>query len=562
MKARAVLLIDLENFYISREKLAPPPYGPDRFAADLEHLLAFAREAAGAGTDAERPLIVRRAYANFNSRRPRTAGVGSGMDYFLQRIPDVLLDQGVEPVQVFQLSRGGVRTKNAADMRMAMDATALLGTASGIEQFVLVTGDADFIPVILELKRHGRDVAVIGVRGATSQHLQRFVDSFDFFEDLLAAGEVTSQIGDAAATGATGPTIAEIAGALARLLSRTRPIKFAAVKPLLTKELNRPFDPLGFGYESTGDFLRRYAGELRIEVRHGPHDWEIDRPGSGAGNGPGPRPGPAPAPAATADGDMWHTAERYARLLKTPSPVGSPVEGRAVGINKVVPWAAATRIGREVYARIGPGAAGPVDRDALRKYLLDDPAGAADPNHSQCVSAAVFLLRLFGRTADGDGRVTLADGIESGEHVAICLVNDQLDMLSQRLAHNGTTGPVPAVFAELLRAGPDDTVVELVTRLLAQLAGAGAEPIDAEPEPTDAASSDAEPADAEPTDAELTDAEPANVEPEPEPAYDDSIPIAEFVAMDGDPADAPPAAVVGDAPPPPEAVPPHSTDPA
>jgi uncharacterized LabA/DUF88 family protein len=545
MKARAVLLIDLENFYISREKLAPPPYGPDRFAADLEHLLTFAREAAGAGTDAERPLIVRRAYANFNSRRPRAAGVGFGMDYFLQKIPDVLLDQGVEPVQVFQLSRGGTRTKNAADMRMAMDATALLGTASGIEQFVLVTGDADFIPVILELKRHGRDVAVIGVRGATSQHLQRFVDSFDFFEDLLAAGEVTSQIGDAAATGATGPTIADIAAALARLLSRTRPIKFAAVKPLLTRELNRPFDPLGFGYESTGDFLRRYAGELRVEVRHGPHDWEIDRPGSAAAAGPrpgpgaGPAPGPAdaatPAAAPSPDGDKWHTAERYARLLKMPSPVGSPVTGRAVGINKVVPWAAATRIGREVYARIGPGAAEPVDRDTLRKYLLEDPAGATDPNHSQYVSAAVFLLRLFGRTADGDGRVTLVDGIESGEHLAICLVNDQLDMLSQRLAHNGTTGPEPVVVAELLRAEPGDNVVELVTRLLAQLGGG------------------AESADGEPADPESAGVEPAA---EPEPADDDTIPIADFAAQDGDPADALHAAPVGDAPPEPVQHPP------
>ena len=58
------------------------------------------------------------------------------------------------------------------------------------------------------------------------------------------------------------------------------------------------------------------------------------------------------------------------------------------------------------------------------------------------------------------------DGIESGEHVAICLVNDQLDMLSQRLAHNGTTGPVPAGWAVVpigvaatARPGSDATVV-------------------------------------------------------------------------------------------------------
>ena len=67
-----------------------------------------------------------------------------------------------------------------------MDATALLnGDASG-DLFILVTGDADFIPVVLELKRRGAEVAVIGVMWHTKPVFQRYCDRFEYFEDLVA----------------------------------------------------------------------------------------------------------------------------------------------------------------------------------------------------------------------------------------------------------------------------------------------------------------------------------------------------------------------------------------
>src|SRR5690606_35657427 len=123
-------------------------------------------------------LTVARAYANFNDRRP-----GDGdrrWDYYLQPLPRFLMEQGIEPVQVFRFPGGS--NKNAADMRLAMDATALMNGRAAIDLFLLVTGDSDFIPVVIELKRGGARVMVIGVTGCTKPIFNRYCDRFEYFE--------------------------------------------------------------------------------------------------------------------------------------------------------------------------------------------------------------------------------------------------------------------------------------------------------------------------------------------------------------------------------------------
>ncbi|MBI4881526.1 MAG: NYN domain-containing protein [Planctomycetes bacterium] len=259
MHRNAALLIDLENFFIGREDNYNRSHTgePYEFPVDLESLCAFASDMAG---DAR--LVVRRAYANFNDRRP---GEGERRwDYYLQPLPRFLMEEGIEPVQVFRFPGGS--SKNAADMRLAMDATALLAGRSQIDRFILVTGDSDFIPLVLELKRNGAEVIVIGVAGCTKPIFGRYCDRFEYFEDLLAAREL--HIEDAT-------ELKPVREALRFMLDRRSPIKFAAVKPLLSDELRCPFDPSRFDCESTGEFLRKYAGELGVQVRRGEHDWEI-----------------------------------------------------------------------------------------------------------------------------------------------------------------------------------------------------------------------------------------------------------------------------------------------
>src|SRR6516162_2896455 len=209
--SHSILLIDLENFFLSREKnfdraVASESYG---FSYDLERLCQFSTSLA-----ARRRLIVRRAYAPFNVFRTLEVG---GKDYYLQHLPALLMEQGIEPIQVFRYPGGG--HKNAADMRLAMDATSLVSTRAGIEQVILVTGDADFIPLALELRSRGAEVVVVGVKNSTSNVLQRYCDRFEFFEDLVAEQEVEAGTGDDASV---------VRDALRRLLLRHRVLKFAA----------------------------------------------------------------------------------------------------------------------------------------------------------------------------------------------------------------------------------------------------------------------------------------------------------------------------------------------
>ncbi len=255
----SALLIDLENFFIGREGNYQRTHADDlyEFAVDLDSLCSFASDVA-----AGRRLVARRAYANFNDRRP-----GDGdrrWDYYLQPLPRFLMEQGVEPVQVFRFPGGS--NKNAADMRLAMDAASLLNGPTDIDQFILVTGDSDFIPLVLELKLRGAEVVVIGVTGCTKSIFARYCDRFEYFEDLLAARELRRE---------DESELQPIREALVRLLARRTPIKFAAVKPLLGDELGRPFDPTRFNCETTGEFLRRYCVKLELGVRRGEHDWEI-----------------------------------------------------------------------------------------------------------------------------------------------------------------------------------------------------------------------------------------------------------------------------------------------
>lgn len=269
----SILLIDLENFYLAREQNTGV-YAANEFSTDLEALSKFVVEVSG-----ERRVTVRRAYANYNTAR-QSSEFGR-WDFYLQKAPKALMERGIEPVQVFRFPGGG--NKNAADMRMAMDASVLVAENPRIEQCILVTGDADFIPLILDLKRRGIEVVVIGVRAHTKTVLLRYCDRFEYFEDLIVASEIE---------GDSNANLDEARVALHAILARRLRLPFAAVKPLLSRQLRHPFDPTRYDCENTGEFLRTHAERLGVLINEGASDWEVRLPGVD--------PSPTGAPGATA----------------------------------------------------------------------------------------------------------------------------------------------------------------------------------------------------------------------------------------------------------------------
>jgi uncharacterized LabA/DUF88 family protein len=306
----SILLIDLENFYLAREQNTGV-YASTELSNDLELLAKFVDEVSRS-----RRVTVMRAYANYNTARQATDF--GRWDFYLQKAPKALMERGIEPVQVFRFPGGG--NKNAADMRMAMDASVLVSENHKIEQCILVTGDADFIPLILDLKRRGVEVVVIGVRGHTKNVLTRYCDRFEYFEELAAAVEVE---------GESSQDLDEVKLALHALLARRQPMVFAAVKPLLSRQLGRPFDPTRYECENTGDFLRTFAEKLDIVLREGASDWEIlprgpedAVPAAPASDVLVPQPPPAPesAPPRAVPHSPEHSTALYHKLLRFRRP--------------------------------------------------------------------------------------------------------------------------------------------------------------------------------------------------------------------------------------------------
>ena len=90
--------------------------------------------------------------------------------------------RNVELIEIPQ--RMGAVRKNAADIKMAVDAVELCLEREYVTTFVIATGDSDFTPLVQKLRELNRRVIGIGVKAATSPLLPPACDEFLFYESL------------------------------------------------------------------------------------------------------------------------------------------------------------------------------------------------------------------------------------------------------------------------------------------------------------------------------------------------------------------------------------------
>jgi uncharacterized LabA/DUF88 family protein len=162
---------------------------------DHENLVIGARE-IGRGFDvgpifdalAERGRVVaRRAYADW------TLFAGDRR---------TLVEHNCELIDIPQ--RTGAVRKNAADIKLAVDAMELAYERGFVSTFVICSGDSDFTPLVAALRALNRRVIGIGVRGSTSSLLPPACDEFLFYDRLPGVGELVSQGSRRAANGGGG----------------------------------------------------------------------------------------------------------------------------------------------------------------------------------------------------------------------------------------------------------------------------------------------------------------------------------------------------------------------
>lgn len=143
---------------------------------DYENLAIGAREDLGIEFDfrpisdalAERGrVVVRRAYGDWSR---------------FETDRRMLTDNHIELIEIPQ--RKGVVRKNAADIKMAVDAVELAFERDYVTTFVICTGDSDFSPLVHKLRELNKQVIGVGLKASTSRLLPPACDEFLFYENL------------------------------------------------------------------------------------------------------------------------------------------------------------------------------------------------------------------------------------------------------------------------------------------------------------------------------------------------------------------------------------------
>lgn len=274
--------IDFDNVVISRQDQAKRSGVDPVLALDVlfEYATRFGR------------VTISRAYADWSLRK--------NAEYREQ-----LVRRAVDLTQLFPASR----TKNGADIRMAIDAIDDLYQREDVGCIVIVAGDSDYIPLAQRARRLGRTVVGIGVAGSISRTLATACDEYRDYDDLLAEfaederAIASAEAGDGAAgesaagadavgagdagDGGNGVDGAQAgrrpAGRAAQPTSAPNPgrLLLRALRTLTEQHPDREWHSLGavknqmlrvapdfqereHGFSSFSDFVRKYNGQIEV----------------------------------------------------------------------------------------------------------------------------------------------------------------------------------------------------------------------------------------------------------------------------------------------------------
>ncbi|WP_151526237.1 NYN domain-containing protein [Serinicoccus kebangsaanensis] len=280
---RIALLIDYENLALgSRDHLGVP--------FDL-------RPVADALAERGR-VVTRRAYADWS---------------YFDDDRRMLTRNHVELIEMTQ--RMGASRKNAADIKMAVDAVEMAYERDYLTTFAICTGDSDFTPLVHKLRELNKRVIGFGVRDSTSTMLPPACDEFLYYDDLdgvvpaeavpaaekgigARKGRGRGSTGKGAAAAApveepepstedNGESTPDLAALVAQTVSGLQRSSGGAVTASVLKRTlvrkDSTFSEAAYGFRAFGELLDHLAGRDIIELSAGPAkgDPEVTLPEEG-----------------------------------------------------------------------------------------------------------------------------------------------------------------------------------------------------------------------------------------------------------------------------------------
>lgn len=89
-------------------------------------------------------------------------------------------------IDLIQVKRFGSQQKNAADIRMAVDAMEALITHPEISTYILVAGDGDYSPLVQRLREYGKTVIGVGTEASASPRFVAVCSEYKYWGTLVA----------------------------------------------------------------------------------------------------------------------------------------------------------------------------------------------------------------------------------------------------------------------------------------------------------------------------------------------------------------------------------------
>ncbi len=207
----------------------------------------------------DRRWLVRRCYLNPEGFKV-DAGLDEGHSGTFESFRSVFVNAGFEIIDCPTLTTtpgdAGSRSKNAADIRLAVDVMDALHDPVHIEEFVIVSGDSDFTPLLHRLRAADRRTTVLSPRSVAA--------GFRAAADrLLGLWDIVSLLDKQTAPGAPRPAEAAPLGwddvrevILAELRGSQGEVLLPSLGKKLRSELGRDAINALFEKRKLGDVIR------------------------------------------------------------------------------------------------------------------------------------------------------------------------------------------------------------------------------------------------------------------------------------------------------------------
>jgi uncharacterized LabA/DUF88 family protein len=207
--------------------------------------------------------------------------------------------------------RMGAVRKNAADIKLSVDALEMAFERGYVTTFVICTGDSDFTPLVHKLRELNKRVIGVGIKQSTSALLPPACDEFLFYDtlegvDIPTGRRVKKTTGkderqraaprakaadaepeESEASSVPSRSVDELAALVAQTvagLQRTSsgPVLASSVKRALLRK-DPTFSEAEYGFRAFGELLRHLADRNVVEVSQGAAkgDPEVSLPSHG-----------------------------------------------------------------------------------------------------------------------------------------------------------------------------------------------------------------------------------------------------------------------------------------